>query len=58
MNIINVWLWNIHVYHNAQRQKRAHEWDKAIKKVECDEEKDIKGTLKCDNDDGVNTKVK
>ena len=46
------------MYHNAQRQKRAHEQDKAIKKVECDEEKDGKGTLKCDNDHGVNTKVK
>ena len=58
INIINVWLWNIPVYHNAQRQKRAHDWDKATKKVQCDWENAVKELLKRDNDDGLSTKVK
>ena len=50
-------LWILIVYYNQQRQKRAHDWDKAIKKVRSDHESVVKELSKQDNEKGISSKV-
>ena len=48
-------LWILIVYHNQQRQKRAHDQDKAIKKIQSDHENAVKEISK--NENGISSKV-
>lgn len=47
----------IFVCNNTQRQKRAHDRDKAIKKVQSDHENAVKELSKCESENEISNKV-